>query len=221
MNLSEPYPTSPSGIQDQVTTYLSGLVPAGAFDTGIAAVFTVATLVLAALGYRHARRQKWLSGWLSGPLAVLTAVVAASYGTSGIPTMAGVDPSSLDPRSLFVSAVVALLAAVLVAGAAWPVAAHASAYRGEPTTLVDLREWVLVERLPAAGGAALGAALAWITLGPLTCAAGAVIGLLAVATVVTLRTPAVPAAPAAPPAHPQPPVVPPSAPPAVVSDEGW
>lgn len=227
MNLTEPYPTSPSGIQNQITSYLSGLVPAGAVDTGIAAVLTIATLILAALGYRHARRQKWLNGWLSGPVAVLTALIAASYGTSGLPALLGVDPSSSDPKSLFVAVVVALLAGALVAGAAWPVAAHASAYRGSPTTLADLKEWILQgDRLYAGGGAAAGAAPAWIVLGPLTCVAGAVIGVLATVTVVTLRAPAIPAgrpAPTQPPAA-QPEHRPQSAPapvPPTVSDEDW
>jgi len=237
MNLTEPYPTSPSGsnIRDQITSYLSGLVPAGLIDTGIAAAFTIATLILAALGYRHARRQTWLSGWLSGPVAVLTALLAASYGVSGLPSLVGVDPLSRDPKSLLAAVVVALLAGALVSGAAWPVAAHASAYRGSPTTLADLKDWALQgDRLYAGGGAAAGAALGWIVLGPLLSAAGAVIGLLVTAVVVTLRAPAIPAArpehprpPAAPPEQPRPPVVPqehrpPHAPVApVVSDEDW
>jgi len=227
MNLAESYPTSPGGIQNQVTAYLSGLFPAGAFDTGIAAVFTIATLILAALGYRHARRQKWLSGWLSGPVAVLTALIAASYGMSGLPNLFGVDPLARDPKSLLAAVVVALLAAVLVAGAAWPVAAHASAYRGSPTTLADLKDWVLQgDRLYAGGGAAAGAAVAWIVLGPLTCVAGAVLGLLVTAVVVTLREPATRAGrpapmqpPTAQPEHPRPPA--PAPVPPAVSDEDW
>jgi len=227
MNLAEPYPSSPSGgsIQDQITGYLSGLVPPGLIDSGVAAFFAVVTLALAALGYHHARRGKWLSGWLSGPSAVLTALIAASYGVTGIPNLVGVDPFSRDPKSLLVAVVVALLAAALVAGAAGPVAAHASAYRGSPITPTDLREWVLQgDRLHAHGGAAAGAAVGWIVLGPLLCVAGAVIGLLITAVVVTLREPA---APVARPEHPRPPVVPqvhrpPSAPaPPVVSDEDW
>jgi len=225
MITSEPYPTSPSGIQDQITAYLSGLVPPGLVDTGICAFFTVVTAILAGLGYHHARRQKWLSGWLSGPVAVLTALIAASYGVSGLPDLLGVDPLARDPKSLLTAVVVALLAGTLVAGAAWPVAVHASAYRGSPVTLQDLREWVLQgDRLYAGGGAAAGAALAWIVLGPLTCVAGAVLGLLVTAVVVTLRAPATPAVR---PEQPRPPAVPhehrpPRAPvPPVISDEDW
>jgi len=225
MMLSEPYPTSPGGIQDQITSYLSGLVPAGAVDSGVAAVFAMATLILAALGYHHARSGKWLNGWLSGPSALLAALIAASYGVSGLPTMAGVDQFALDPQAFIVDAAVALLAGALVAGAAWPVAVHASTYRGSPISLMDLREWVLQgDRLHAAGGAAAGAAVAWIVLGPLTCVAGAVIGLLVTVTVVTLRAPAIPAAR---PEQPRPAAVPqeyrpPHAPvPPVVSDENW
>jgi len=232
MITSEPYPSSPSrgSIQDQVTSYLSGLVPAGAVDTGICAFFTVMTVILAALGYRHAHRQKWLSGWLSGPVAVLTSLIAASYGTSGLPVLFGVDPSSRDPKSLLVAVVVALLAGALVAGATWPVAVHASAYRGSPITPVDLRDWVIQgDRLYAGGGAAAGAAAGWIVLGPLLALTGAVIGLLVAVTVVTLRAPATPAArsapmqpPAAQPGQVRPPVAPPTVPaPPVVSDEGW
>jgi len=225
MNLAEPYPSSPSGgsIQDQITSYLSGLVPAGAVDSGICAFFTVVTVILAALGYHHLCRQKWLNGWFLGPASILMALISASYGVSGLPALFGVDSFARDPKALLVDGAVALLAAALVAGAAWPVAVHASAYRGSPITLADLREWVLQgDRLHAGGGAAAGAAVGWIVLGPLTCVTGAVLGLLVAATVVTLRTPAVLAAPAAPPAHPQPPAAPPHAPvPPVVSDEGW
>ena len=232
MNLvAEPYPTpSPSptsGILNQVTTSLSGLVPPGLVDTGIAAVFAVVTVILAALGYHHFRRGTWLNGWLSGPSAVLASFIAAFYAASGLPVFAGVDPTALEPRSLFIDVVVALLAAVLVAGAAWPVAAHISTYRGEPTTPTDLREWVLTDRLPAAGGAVGGAALAWIVVTPVLCLAGAVIGVLSTVTVVTLRAaPVARTAPTPPPrvAHPQPQAVPPpvSAPtrPAI-SDENW
>jgi hypothetical protein len=228
MWLSEPYPTSPSGgsIQDQVTAYLSGLVPPDLVDTGISAFFTVTTVILAALGYHHFRRGKWLSGWLSGPSAVLSSLIAARYGVSGLPALFGVDPFSRDPKSLFAAVVVALLAAVLVAGAAWPVAAHASAYRGSPITPLDLREWAQAERLHAGGGAAAGAAVGWIAFDPLLCVAGAVIGLLVTAVVVTLRGTAARSAPTQPPAaqpeHRRPPVVPPTAhQPPVVSDEGW
>ncbi len=229
MVLAEPYPTpSPSptsGILNQVTSSLSGLVPPGLVNTGIAGLFAVTTMILAALGYNHARRGSWLSGWLSGPVAVLTAVVAASYGASGLPTMAGVDQFALDPQAFVVDAVVALLAGALVGAAAWPVAAHASAYRGSPTTLADLRDWVLQgDRLYAGGGAAAGAAVAWIVLGPLMCVAGAVLGVLVTVTAVTLHDPATPAVR---PGQPRPPVLPqghrpPPAPvPPVVSDENW
>ncbi len=217
----EPYPTSPSGgsIQDQITGYLTGLIPAGAVDSGICVVFTVVTALLAGLGYRHARRQKWLNGWLSGPSAVLTALIAASYGTSGLPNLVGVDSFSRDPRSLLVDAVVALLVAALVAGAATPVAVHVAAHRGSPINLADLRNWALAERLHSGGGAAAGAAVGWIMLGPLLCVAGAVIGLLVTAVVEHLRAPVIPAAQ---PEQRRPPVVPPHAPvPPVVSDEGW
>ncbi len=231
MIISEPYPTSPPG-RDQVTSYLSGLVPAGAVDTGICAAFTVVTVILAALGYRHAHSGKWLNGWLSGPVAVLTSLIAVSYGVTGLPSLFGVDPLAGDPRALLAAVVVALLAGALVAAAAWPVAAHVAAYRDRPITLANLREWVLQgDRLYAGGGAAAGAALAWIVRGPLTCVAGAVLGLLVTAVVVTLREPATRAArpaptqpQAAPPGQTRPPVVPPPArapvPPAV-SDEDW
>jgi len=222
MHLAEPYPSSPSGssIQDQVTSYLSGLVPPGLIDSGICVFFTVTTVILAALGYHHARRGKWLSGWLSGPSAVLTSLIAASYGVTGLPNLLGVDSFARDPRSLAVDAAVALLVAALVAGAAWPVAAHVAAYRGRPINLVALREWAQTQRLHAGGGAAAGAAVVWIVLGPLTCVVGAVLGLLITATVEHLRGPAIPSTQ---PEHPGPPVVPPHAPvsPAVVSDEGW
>lgn len=205
MIFAEPYPTpapSPtSGILNQVTSYLGGLVPPGAVDSGIAVVFAVPAVILAALGYHHTRRGTWCSGWVSGPSALVFAVIAAAYGATGLPALLGTgsfDPSAPDPRSLVVSVVVAVLSGALVAGAAWPVAAHISAYRGEPTTLTDLREWILVERLPAAGGAMGGGALTWITLGPPTCVAGAVLGLLATVTVVTLRAAAIPAARSAP-----------------------
>jgi len=224
MVLSEPYPSSPSGgsIQDQITSYLSGLVPPGLIDTGVAAFITVVTVLLAALGYHHARRGKWLSGWLSGPSAVLTSLIAASYGVSGLPALFGVDPLARDPKSLFAAVVVALLAAALVAGATWPVAVHASAYRGSPITPVDLREWVLQgDRLHAGGGAAAGAAVGWIVLGPLLSVAGAVIGLLVTATVVTLREPATQAARSERPEHPRPPVPPHAPVPPVISDEEW
>ncbi len=229
MIFAEPYPTSPGSIQDQVTSYLSGLVPPGAVDTGVCVAFTVVTAILAALGYRHAHRQKWLSGWLSGPAGVLAALIAASYGTSGIPNLVGVDPLAREPKSLLAAVVAALLAAALVAGAAWPVAAHVAAYRDRPITLQGLKEWALEERLHSGGGAAAGAAVGWIVLGPLLCVAGAVIGFLVTAMVEHLRAPAARSArsapmqpPAAQPGQVRPPVAPPTVPaPPVVSDEGW
>jgi len=224
MIFAEPYPTSPSGgsIPDQVTSYLGGLVPAGAVDSGVAAFFTVVTVILAALGYHHARSGKWLNGWLSGPVAPLTALIAASYGVSGLPNLFGVDSSARDPKSLLVAVVVALLAGALVAGAAWPVAVHATAYRGSPITLADLREWVHYgDRLYAGGGAAAGAAVGWLVLGPLMCVAGAGLGLLITAVVVTLREPAVRPAPTQPPAAPPEHRPPPAPVPPVVSDEDW
>ena len=222
MNLAEPYPTSPSptsGIQDQVTGYLTGLIPVGLVDTGIGATFTVMTMILAVLAHHHARRQTWLGGTVFGPAAIFTALIAASYGTSGLPNLVGVDSFSRDPRSLLVDAVVALLVAALVAGAATPVAVHVAAHRGSPINLADLRNWALAERLHSGGGAAAGAAVGWIMLGPLLCVAGAVIGLLVTAVVEHLRAPVIPAAQ---PEQRRPPVVPPHAPvPPVVSDEGW
>ena len=234
MFIAEPYPTpSPSptsGILNDVTSSLSGLVPAGAVDSGIAAVFAVTTVLLAALGFNHSRRGTWLNGWLSGPSALLTSFIAAVYGASGLPNLlgkGGFDPAYPDMQSLAVSVVVAASTATLVAGAAWPVAAHISTFRGSPSTFKDLREWVLVDRLPAAGGATAGGALAWIVVTPVLCLAGAVIGVLSTVTVVTLRAaPVARTAPTPPPrvAHPQPQAVPPpvSAPtrPAV-SDENW
>ncbi len=214
MNLSEPYPTptpSPlSGIPDQITGYLSGLVPAGLVDTGIAVVFAVPAVILAALGYHHTRRGTWLSGWLSGPSALIFALIAASYGVRGLPNLlgkGGFDPAYPDMQSLLVSIVVALLAAILVGGASWPVAVHVTAYRGSQLTLVDLKGWVLQgDRLHAAGGAGAGAAVAWIGFDPLLCAAGTVIGLLVTVVVMTWRaTPAVRSAPTRPPvAQPEP-----------------
>ena len=215
-----PSPSPLSGIPDQVTGYLTGLIPAGLIDTGIAAFFTAATLVLAALAHHHDRRQAWLCGWLSGPAAIFTALIAASYGTSGLPNLFGVDPFARDPRSFAVDAAVTLLVAALVAGAAWPVAAHVAAHRGSPITLAALRNWALAERLHAGGGAAAGAAGGWIVLGPLLCVAGAVIGALATAVVEHLRRPVTPVPPAE---HLRPPAALPRAPvpPAVISDEDW
>jgi len=187
MNLAESYPLSPASIQTQITEYLSGLIPAGAVDSGICAIFAVVTAVLATLGYRHARSGKWLCGWLSGPVAVLTALIAASYGATGLPSLAGVDPLAREPRAVLAAVVVALLAGALVA-AAWPVALHVAAYRGSPVTLLELRAWAQTTPLHAAGGAGAGAAVAWIVLGPLLSVAGAALGLLITWLVEHLRS---------------------------------
>ncbi len=225
MVLAEPYPTPPPGIPSQVTGYLTGLIPPGVIDTGIAAFFAAATLILAALAHHHARRQTWLSGWFSGPVGILAAAIAVSYGVSGLPALAGVDSFARDPRSLFVDAAVALLAAALVAGAVWPVAVHVAAHRGSPINLVDLREWAQTQRLHSGGGAAAGAAVGWIVLDPLLCVVGAVFGFLLTATVEHLRATGISVPPAE---HPRPRAVQPEhraqhapVPPAVVSDEDW
>lgn len=152
------------------------------------------TVLLAALAYHRARRETWLGGWLAGPVSIITALVAGSYGVSGLPNLVGVDSFARDPRALLVDAAVALLAAAVVAGAVWPVLAHVAAFRGRPITVADLRDWAQTQRLHAGGGAAAGAAAAWIVLGPLLCAAGAVLGALATAVVEHLRGPAIPAA---------------------------
>ena len=216
MLLAEPYPTPPPGIPGMVTNYLTGLIPAGVIDTTVSAFFAAATLILAALGHNHARRQTWLSGWFSGPVSILTALVAASYGVSGLPDLVGVDPFARDPQTFVVDVAVALLAGAVVAGAAWPVAARYAARCGRPTSVAALREWARARRLHAGGAAAAGAVAGWIAGGPLLCVAGAVIGALFVATVEHLR------GPGAQPEHPRPPGAPPRAPvPPVVSDEGW
>jgi len=84
MITAEPYPTPPPGIPSQVTSYLTGLIPAGVVDTGIAVVLTGLTLILVAVGHRHARRENWFSGWVSGPAAIITSLVAATYAATGL-----------------------------------------------------------------------------------------------------------------------------------------
>ncbi len=190
MWLSESYPISPASIQNQITAYLSGLIPAGAVDSGICAIFAVVTAILATLGYRHALRGKWLNGWLSGPSAVLTALIAASYGDTGLPSLAGIDPLARDPKSLLTASVVALLAGALVTAAAWPVAMHVAAYRGRPVSPLELRDWAQTTPLHAAGGAGAGALLAW-AVDPLLIVAGAALGLLITWLVEHLRGPQV------------------------------
>jgi len=218
MWLAEPYPTPPPGIPGMITGYLTGLIPAGVIDTTVAAFFAAVTVVLAALGYHHARRQTWLSGWVSGPVSIVTALIAASYGASGLPDLAGVDPSARAPQTFVVDATVALLAGAVVAGATWPVAAHLAAHRGSPITLADLRDWAQAQRLHAGGGAAVGAALAWIVLGPMLSVAGSVIGVLITGLIEHLRGPAGPATPA-PPAAPREHRVVPAPVPPPISDE--
>jgi len=199
MITAEPYPTptpSPlSGIPEQVTAYLDGLIPAGFVNTGVAAFFAVVTLILGALAHHHARRQTWLGGRLSGPVSIFTALVAASYGTSGLPNLAGVDSFARDPRSLAVDAALALLAAALVAGVAWPASVRLAAHRGRPVSLPVLRDWAQTAPLHAAGGAAAGVVLAWIVFSPLLCVAGAALGFLATGLVEHLRGPAMPSPP--------------------------
>jgi len=215
MVLAEPYPTPPPGIPGMVTNYLTGLIPAGVIDGGIAALFAAVTLILAALAHNHARRQTWLGGWVSGPVSVITALIAANYGASGLPDLAGVDPFARDPQTLVIDVAVALLAGALVAVVAWPVAARYAARCGRPTSLAALREQARTQPLHAGGAAAAGAVAGWIALGPLLSVAGAVIGFLITATVEHLRGPAVPE-------HLRRPPVPPHAPvPPAVSDEGW
>jgi len=191
---AEPYPTpSPSqtsGILDQVTGYLTGLIPPGVLGSGAAATLTVLTVILAALGVSHARRGVWCSGWCSGPLGIVTALFAVSYASTGLPALAGVAPGDVDPRTIVVEVAVALFVAVLITGAIWPVAMHVAAYRGRQISLLELRAWVLAERLHAAGGAGAGALAAWI-VDPLLCVAGAGIGLLITGLVEHLRGPAV------------------------------
>ncbi len=199
MITAEPYPTptpSPlSGIPEQVTGYLTGLIPPGIIGSGIAVALTGLTLLLAVLGHRHARQQNWCSGWLSGPLGIVIALFAASYAATGLPALAGVSPGDVDPRTILVEAAVALAVATLVTGAVWPVAVHVALYRGRPISLPVLRDWALTQRLPAAGGAAAGVVLAWI-VDPMMTAAGAVLGLLVTGLVEHLRGPAVPVTPA-------------------------
>lgn len=191
MWLSDSYPLSPASIQNQITEYLSGLVPPGAVDSGICVVFAVVTAILAAMGYRHAQSEKWLSSWLSGPSSVLTALIAASYGVTGLPNLLGVDPLAREPRAVLAAVVVALLAGGLVAAAAWPVALHVAAYRGRSVTLLELRAWAQTTPLHAAGGAGAGALVVWI-VDPLLVVAGAVLGLLITGLVEHLRGSAVP-----------------------------
>lgn len=195
MVTAEPYPTPPPGIPNQVTSYLTGLIPAWVVDTSVAVVLTGLTVLLAVLAHHHARRGTWLGGWSSGPASIITALTAASYANSGLPALAGVSPGDLDPRTILVEAATALAAAALVTGATWPVAMHVAKHRGRPITVADLRAWVLAERLHAAGGAAAGAALSWIVFNPMLSGAGAVIGLLVTGTVERLRSPLVPAPP--------------------------
>lgn len=195
MIFAEPYPTpSPSqtsGILDQITRYLTGLIPPGVLDSGAAATLAVATVILAALGHRHARQQNWCSGWCSGPLGIVTALAAASYATTGLPALAGVAPGDLDPRTIVVEVAVALFVAVLLAGAAWPVAMHVAAHLGRPVSLLGLRAWAQTTPLHAAGGGAAGALAAW-AVDPLLVVAGAALGLGGTWLVEHLRGPAVP-----------------------------
>lgn len=180
MITAEPYPTpSPSqtsGILDQVAQYLTKLIPPGVLDSGAAATLAGVTVILAALGHRHARQQNWCSGWVSGPLGIVTALAAASYAATGLPALAGVAPGDADPRTVVVEVAVALAVAVLLVGAVWPVAMHVAAYRGRPVTLLGLRAWAQTTPLHAAGGGAAGALLAW-AVDPLLVVAGAVLGL--------------------------------------------
>jgi len=200
MITAEPYPTPPPGIPNQVTSYLTGLIPAGVLDSGAAVVLTGLTVILVAVGHRHAHRGNWCSGWVSGPVAIITALIAASYGASGLPDLAGVSPGDADPRTILVEAATALAAAVLIAGATWPVAMHVAAVRGSPISLPALRDWVQTQRLHAGGGAAAGVVLAWI-VDPMLCVAGAVLGLLVTELIEHLRGPVVPVTPAAPRDH--------------------
>jgi len=191
---AEPYPTpSPSqtsGILDQVTRYLTGLIPPGVLESGGAATLAGVTVILAALGHRHARQQNWCSGWCSGPLAIVCALFATSYAATGLPALAGVAPGDMDPRTIVVEVAVALAVAVLFAGATWPVAVHGAAHLGRPVTLLGLRDWAQTTPLHAAGGAGAGALLAW-AVDPLFVVAGAVLGLGATWLVEHLRGPAV------------------------------
>jgi len=192
---AEPYPTpSPSqtsGILNQITEYLTKLIPPGVLGSGAAATLTVLTVILVAVGHRHARQQNWCSGWVSGPLGIVTALWAASYASTGLPALAGVAPGDTDPRTIIVEVAVVLFVAVLIAGAVWPVAAHVAAYRGRPVRLLGLRAWAQTTPLHAAGGAGAGALVAWI-VDPLLCVAGGVLGLLITGLVEHLRGSQVP-----------------------------
>jgi len=192
---AEPYPSptpSPlSGIPEQVTGYLAGLIPPGVLDSGAAAALAVVTVILAAVGHRHARQQNWCSGWCSGLLGIVTALFAASYASTGLPALAGVSPGDVDPRAIVVEGAVALFVAGLIAGAVWPVAVHVTAHLGRPVSLLELRDWVQTTPLHAAGGGAAGALLAWI-VGPLFIVAGAALGLLITGLVEHLRGPQAP-----------------------------
>lgn len=185
-----PSPSQTSGILDQISRYLTGLIPPGVIDSGAAATLTAATVILAALGHRHARSGVWCSGWCSGPLGIVCALFAASYASTGLPALAGVAPGDIDPRTVVVEVAVALAAAVLIVGAVWPVAVHGAAHLGRPVTLLGLRAWAQTTPLHAAGGAGAGALLAWI-LDPLFVVAGAVLGLLITWLVEHLRGAAV------------------------------
>lgn len=204
MITAEPYPTpSPSqtsGILDQVTQYLTKLIPPGVLDSAAAATLTVLTVILAAVGHRHARQQNWCSGWCSGPLGIVTALWAASYAATGLPALAGVAPGDMDPRTIIVEVAVALAVAVLIAGAVWPVAVHVAAHLGRPVSLLGLRDWAQTTPLHAAGGGAAGALLAWI-VDPLFVVAGAALGLGTTWLVEHLRGPQVPRSESAGEAH--------------------
>lgn len=180
MITAEPYPTpSPSqtsGILNQITEYLTKLIPPGVLGSGAAATLTVLTVILVAVGHRHARQQNWCSGWVSGPLGIVTALWAASYASTGLPALAGVAPGDTDPRTIIVEVAVVLFVAVLIAGAVWPVAVHVAAHLGRPVRLLGLRAWAQTTPLHAAGGGAAGALLAW-AVDPLFVVAGAGIGL--------------------------------------------
>jgi len=201
---AEPYPTpSPSqtsGILDQVTQYLTGLIPPGVLDSGAAATLTVLTVILAAVGHRHARQQNWCSGWCSGPLGIVTALWAASYAATGLPALAGVAPGDADPRTIVVEVVVALAVAVLIAGAVWPVEVHVAVHLGRPVSPLGLRDWAQMAPLHAAGGAGAGALLAW-AVDPLLVVAGAALGLGITWLVEHLRGPQVPRSESAGEAH--------------------
>jgi len=201
---AEPYPTptpSPlSGIPEQVTGYLTKLVPPGVLDSGAAVVLTGLTVILVAVGRHHQRRGVWCSGWLSGPLGIAAALWAASYANTGLPALAGVAPGDVDPRTIVVEVAVALFVAVLIAGAVWPVAVHVAAHRGRPVSLLGLRDWAQTAPLHAAGGAGAGALMAWI-VDPMLVVAGAALGLGATWLLEHLRGPGVAAQTGAPREH--------------------